>query len=147
MRLECKWCLSFSHTDRSELFNAVRGNDDWRDDVINNGQRVDDHDPDTISASIYVESIDELRDLLNATKGVRDAWGVVLHCLSTTEADVRVSATLSSKDSEFASDCGVTVMPPKEDHDDLYDMLAETHRIIGEAMSQRKYEVMKGPQE
>lgn len=97
-------------------------------------QRIDDHDPDNIICSIEVKTIDELRDLLNATKDVKTPWGSAL-CLQAKDETERLSCHASLATGEqYSSHCTLYKMPPKKGENPLHDKLAEIHRDIGKAM-------------
>lgn len=132
--LDFKWSVSWQYVDKTEMFNAVRGNEKWRDAVINSMQRIDDHDPDNISCGVEVETLAELRDLLNATASVTTPWGYAL-CLHAKNDAQRLSchAALATGD-QFTSSCTLYQMPPKKGENPLHDKLAEIHRELGHAM-------------
>lgn len=132
--LSFNWFVSWQYVDRSEIINAVRGNEQWRDGVLSSMQRIDDHDPDNISCSIEVESLSDLRDLLNATEKITTPWGSAL-CLHAKSEGERVSchAALATGE-QFTSHCTLYRQPPARGENSLHDKLAEIHREVGHAM-------------
>lgn len=89
------WRLCFSHVDRGAMFSALRGHDHWREMCASNMDRVYDEDPDAVSVSFELTSLDELRELMDLTKNVRDEWGVALH-LSLESPHWRMDANLAN---------------------------------------------------
>lgn len=132
--LSFSWLVSWQYVDRTEIFNAVRERETWREAIINSMQRIDDHDPDNISCSVPVESLAELRDLLTATAKVTTPWGSAL-CLHAKNDDERLSchAALASGE-QYSSHCTLYRMPPKKGENAMHDKLAAIYRELGHAM-------------
>lgn len=77
------WAVVFQGCDRAELFSAVRTlPEKFREDVIDTMAKLDDDDPDNISASVRIDNLDELVAVLNATAKVRCYHGRGVSCRS-----------------------------------------------------------------
>lgn len=134
--LETRWSVSWQYVDRRQLFDAVRVRDDWRDAVINSMQPMDDHDPDTMSASVEVSTLEELRDLLVATAGVTTPWGVAL-CVNGKADQTSVYANLASAQGDCCN-APLTLLqkPPAKGENPALDTLVEAQKLIRKAMEE-----------
>lgn len=135
-----KWGVAFSYVDRSELLGALRNHQAWWEEAVANASLIDEHDPDTIQATIHVANLDELRELLVATKDVRSHWGAVL-TMHADGGEQFVSASLAAKESEYVtSDVTLRVMPPKDGANPLYDKISNIRKQLGDVLN----EIQKG---
>ena len=139
IELPVRWCVSWQYVDRRQLFDALRGNDKWRSDVLDNMQPMDDHDTETIMASVYVESLDELRDLLNATASIKTQWGAAVCVNGRDDSDSgplsSAYASLVSKDSQFSSgDMAIYGRTAKPGENIAVDKLREAQSLIASAI-------------
>lgn len=131
---DCKWCLVFESVDKRELFTAVRASEKWTNDVLNHSNIIDEHDPSTISASIYVADLDELRDLLEVTKSVKATWGTLLHCCSVESGPLRISASLPSEQANYGCSVTASIGVPERGANELYDSVVEASQKIGNVL-------------
>lgn len=77
---ECKWSLCFERWDRSTLFEAFRGHEKCRDEIIRTMWATFDEDPETVCASISVSNLDEVAEIMTLLKPhEKYGSGVVLH--------------------------------------------------------------------
>lgn len=132
--LEFMWRVSWQYVDRSEMIAAVRGNEAWRDAILHSMQRIDDDDPDNITCSVGVETLDELRELLIATAGVKTPWGSAL-CLYAKHEPLSVHAALASN-GEYESHCTMYRSPVKCGTNPAYDKLVKAAEAIREAQAE-----------
>ena len=93
--IECKWSLCFERWDRSTLFEAFRGYEKYREAIISTMWQVFDEDSETVNASVEVNNLDEVGEVMTLIKShEKYGSGVVLHV--TNKFDVgTISASLA----------------------------------------------------
>lgn len=100
-RMDCKWSLHWNGVDRSEWLKAMRAvkpdDREWLDELCAGlGDPLDEHDIDTINASLDVADLADLQTLLAAGGYIRTHWGIALHCRASDEI-VSVNSSLTKK--------------------------------------------------
>lgn len=112
---KCKWSFQFNSVDRSELFGAIRGlTNRMRDELIQNAEPVDETDPYTINTSVEVHSLNELKDVMDATANVKGYWGNGLH-IYVRSSQLHICGSLIEAQKQFLpSSCTISAPMPKE---------------------------------
>lgn len=135
--LETRWCVSWQYVDRSQLFDAVRPNEKWRDDILDSMQPMDDHDSSVIMASVYVDSLDELRELLVETAHLQTPWGTAICVDSRDGKGMTAHAALASKDGQLGNSNLTVYAPyPEPGQCPALDKVREASKLLHQAMSE-----------